>query len=143
MKAFGTRPTYQIFAVITLVTGLLYLLFNLTYLAKRPQVEGNDIVKKKPKVKPQPAVENGDLEASKANKEKEIAIGSDPYIIDDIEAINNAKNLDIIESVNIEENEDEQCKDNSDNQLRQRHVNGSVNPAFEGDNPDKGTTKKL
>ncbi|XP_011146297.1 uncharacterized protein LOC105187278 [Harpegnathos saltator] len=49
MKAFGTRPTYQIFAVVTLLTGVMYLAFNLTYLKRRPQLEGNDIVKKKPK----------------------------------------------------------------------------------------------
>lgn len=47
MKAFGTRPTYQIFAVITLVTGIIYLIFNITYLKKQFQFEGNDIVKKK------------------------------------------------------------------------------------------------
>ncbi|KAL6420553.1 hypothetical protein ACFW04_014879 [Cataglyphis niger] len=47
MKAFGTRPTYQIFAVITLVTGIIYLIFNITYLKKQSQFEGNDIVKKK------------------------------------------------------------------------------------------------
>lgn len=47
MKTFGTRPTYQIFAVVTLVTGIIYLIFNMTYLKKRSQLEGNDIVKKK------------------------------------------------------------------------------------------------
>lgn len=47
MKTFGTRPTYQIFAVVTLVTGIIYLIFNMTYLKKRSQFEGNDIVKKK------------------------------------------------------------------------------------------------
>ncbi|KAL0119338.1 hypothetical protein PUN28_009720 [Cardiocondyla obscurior] len=49
MKAFGTRPTYQIFAVMTLVTGIIYFIFNATYLKKRSQIEGNDIVKQKPK----------------------------------------------------------------------------------------------
>ncbi|XP_014475559.1 PREDICTED: uncharacterized protein LOC106744924 [Dinoponera quadriceps] len=49
MKAFGTRPTYQIFAVVTLVTGIIYFVFNAAYLKRRPQPEGNDIVKKKPK----------------------------------------------------------------------------------------------
>lgn len=49
IKAFGTRPTYQIFAVVTLLTGFVYFIFNATYLKKRPQIEGNDIVKKKPK----------------------------------------------------------------------------------------------
>lgn len=47
MTAFGTRPTYRIFAVACTVTGFLYFLFNHFYLRKRPQVEGNDIVKKK------------------------------------------------------------------------------------------------
>ncbi|XP_018396195.1 PREDICTED: uncharacterized protein LOC108774550 [Cyphomyrmex costatus] len=49
MKAFGTRPTYQIFSVVTLLTGIIYFIFNVTYLKKRSQIEGNDIVKKKPK----------------------------------------------------------------------------------------------
>ncbi|XP_012526802.2 uncharacterized protein LOC105831309 [Monomorium pharaonis] len=49
MKAFGTRSTYQIFAVVTLMTGIVYFIFNATYLKKRSQLEGNDIVKKKPK----------------------------------------------------------------------------------------------
>lgn len=35
--------------MITLVTGIIYLIFNITYLKKRPQLEGNDIVKKKSK----------------------------------------------------------------------------------------------
>jgi uncharacterized membrane protein len=38
MKAFGTRPTYRVFAVACTVTGLLYFLFNTFYLRKRPQV---------------------------------------------------------------------------------------------------------
>lgn len=49
MKAFGTRPTYQIFAVMTLATGVMYFVFNATYLKRLPRPEGNDIVKKKPK----------------------------------------------------------------------------------------------
>ena len=157
MKAFGTRPTYQIFSVITLVTGIIYLLFNIFYLSKRPQVEGNDIVKKKPKTpKIEAGKENGiipDLDDSKAKKEKmshelekiahELENNSVPYIVDDIEAINNAKNLDIIESVNTEDvpedNQNDVEKSNQENQTRQRHAqqNGSVNPAFEGDEDDK------
>ncbi|PSN42174.1 hypothetical protein C0J52_09851 [Blattella germanica] len=49
MKAFGTRPTYQIFSGTCIITGIIYFFFNKFYLRKRPQVEGNDIVKKKPK----------------------------------------------------------------------------------------------
>lgn len=49
MNAFGTRPTYRIFAVVMLITGVIYFIFNATYLRKRSLIEGNDIVKKKPR----------------------------------------------------------------------------------------------
>ncbi|XP_057330117.1 uncharacterized protein LOC130670705 [Microplitis mediator] len=64
MKAVGTRPTYQIFSVVSLVSGLIYFFFNMCYLQKRPQVEGNDIVKKEPKK----SVENGVNLGEKNNK---------------------------------------------------------------------------
>lgn len=35
--------------MVTLLTGFVYFIFNATYLKKRSQLEGNDIVKKKPK----------------------------------------------------------------------------------------------
>jgi hypothetical protein len=38
MTAFGTRPTYRVFAVACTFTGFLYFLFNQFYLRKRPQV---------------------------------------------------------------------------------------------------------
>lgn len=41
--------TYRIFAVASLVTGIIYFIFNVTYLKKHSQLEGNDIKKKKPK----------------------------------------------------------------------------------------------
>lgn len=136
MNAVGTRPTYQIFAVATLITGFLYLFFNLTYLSKRPQVEGNDIVKKIPKDKT--ITENGEIskgmEESKARKEKELE--NEPYIVEDIEAINNAKNLDIIETMDMQDDEGEK-KNIEDGRLsncvRQRHTKGEINLAFESD----------
>ncbi|XP_051153440.1 uncharacterized protein LOC127276820 [Leptopilina boulardi] len=74
MKGVGTRPTYQIFALASLLTGLMYYVFNVTYLKKRPQVEGNDIVKKEPKKKKttgQNDLENGSVEiVSKGEEEK-------------------------------------------------------------------------
>ncbi|XP_058802844.1 uncharacterized protein LOC131670884 [Phymastichus coffea] len=124
MKAFGTRPTYQIFSGATLLTGLVYLCFNVFYLSKRPQVEGNDIVKKKPKGPKQNGSLAPSIEDSKQKKEKEIE--SVPYIVDDIEAVNNAKNLDIVESVAEEAALSDDCE------RSQRH-GGSVNPAFEAD----------
>lgn len=140
MKAFGTRPTYQIFSGVSLLVGLIYFFFNLCYLSKQPQVEGNEIVKKKPKtpvnVQPAAVPEYGstqDVEKSKADKEKiahELE-NSLPYIVDDIEAVNNAKNLDIVESILEEE---EASSNAEENQVRQRHqANGSVNSAFEAD----------
>lgn len=136
MKAFGTRPTYQIFAVVTLLTGLVYLLFNVTYLSKRPQVEGNDIVKKKPKATVATIQDGADkiskiqeVEASKRHKEAKLEC--DPYIIDDLEAVNNAKNLDIAEC-NIIEKVD---KDEEEDKEIQRHA--QLNPAFEPDHHDE------
>lgn len=58
MKAFGTRPTFQIFAVFSLLTGIMYGLFNQFYIRKRPQREGNDICKKEPK----PVVDNAEMD---------------------------------------------------------------------------------
>lgn len=51
MKAFGTRPTYQIFACAAVITGCAYFLFNKLYLMKRPRREANDICKKSNKPK--------------------------------------------------------------------------------------------
>lgn len=49
MKFFGTRPTYQIFATATFITGCIYYLFNKFYLHKRAASDENDLCKKKPK----------------------------------------------------------------------------------------------
>ncbi|KAL4712762.1 hypothetical protein ACJJTC_008059 [Scirpophaga incertulas] len=47
MKYFGTRPTYQIFAASTLLTGCIYFLFNTFYIRKRIVNDNSDICKKK------------------------------------------------------------------------------------------------
>ncbi|XP_012220725.2 uncharacterized protein [Linepithema humile] len=47
IKAFGNRPTYQIFAVVTLLTGIIYFIFNVTYLKKRSQLRDDNTVKEK------------------------------------------------------------------------------------------------
>ncbi|CAH2050547.1 unnamed protein product, partial [Iphiclides podalirius] len=49
MKFVGTRPTYQIFALATFLTGCVYYLFNKFYIGKRPCIDDeNDICKKRP-----------------------------------------------------------------------------------------------
>ncbi|KAM3967792.1 uncharacterized protein ACR2FA_011329 [Aphomia sociella] len=48
MKFFGTRPTYQIFAAATCITGCIYYLFNQFYIRKRAASDDNDLCKKKP-----------------------------------------------------------------------------------------------
>lgn len=52
MKAFGTRPTYQIFSVATFITGCIYFLFNRFYLSKliRKDEENDDDCKKQSSV---------------------------------------------------------------------------------------------
>ncbi|KAK2582249.1 hypothetical protein KPH14_004595 [Odynerus spinipes] len=158
MKAFGTRPTYQIFAVISLVTGLMYFFFNLLYLKKRPQVEGNDIVKKKPKTLTanQNGLERGGIieialdEKKQNSNEKEkksidtLAIDNEAFVKEkdtskdtkdtkeskertakDLEAINNAKNLDAIEKATM-----------TKNQEKNEGQNGVANPNFVEDEED-------
>ncbi|XP_046473619.1 uncharacterized protein [Neodiprion pinetum] len=129
MKAFGTRPTYQIFSGMSLVTGIVYFLFNALYLRKRPQVEGNDIVKKKPKkvenaegasqtgAETEPKEKSGVIFAkdktSYGSENKAFSVADDVdveertaektkqdvYEAKEIEAIKNARNLDRIEKI--------------------------------------------
>lgn len=49
MTGFGTRTTFQIFAVFTLFMGCLYYFFNRFYISKLPKGETNEICKKEPK----------------------------------------------------------------------------------------------
>lgn len=48
MKFVGTRPTYQIFAAATFITGCVYYLFNKFCIGKGAMGDENDICKKKP-----------------------------------------------------------------------------------------------
>lgn len=157
MKAFGTRPTYQIFAVLSLITGLVYFLFNSFYLKKRPQVEGNDIVKKKPKEKP---VENGiesaieRIENSKEQQHqqkqennkntKDILKGEENLGFENSKAMelrqtNKDKNHESIECVPEVKVSEKESNINSTKQCEKIHGNtivGVMNPAFENE-PNK------
>ncbi|XP_012265072.2 uncharacterized protein LOC105691281 [Athalia rosae] len=134
MKSVGTRPTYQILGGMSCITGIVYFLFNRLYLRKRPQVEGNDIVKKKPKKRDAEVADQGPVELTEKSgyKEKEekrddkISYGSENKAFSndgtdkiksevsdiqtqdseakEIEAIKNAKNLDRIEKIDEVEN---------------------------------------
>nr|XP_031830685.1 uncharacterized protein LOC116426193 [Nomia melanderi] len=163
MKAFGTRPTYRIFAVITLITGLMYYIFNVAYLKKRPQVEGNDIVKKKPKkMENQNGVEIIEIamEEKKPRENESKEKGSNNFsgidnqafskeqenireLKDDekrdrnnMEAINNAKNLDKIEKA--EDNNRKKLTGKKMKKTNERdrtkessRQNGATNPGFD------------
>ncbi|XP_043801510.1 uncharacterized protein LOC122719615 isoform X2 [Apis laboriosa] len=168
MKAFGTRPTYRIFAVVTLITGIMYYIFNVAYLKKRPQVEGNDIVKKKPKnVENQNGLESGiieiDLEEKKRSRDENeknesnnlTGIDNQAFIreqdgvkcsrksqrTNNIEAINNAKNLDKIEKMPADESKKKfgakrlkkMQTDERDRAKECSKQNGSANPSLESD----------
>ncbi|XP_018361969.1 PREDICTED: major facilitator superfamily domain-containing protein 6 isoform X1 [Trachymyrmex cornetzi] len=128
MKFFGTRPTYQIFAVVTLLTGIIYFIFNVTYLKKRSQLEGNDIVKKKPKnidEQDNPEKHTNDISLDEKPQSNQINNKSNMMANDnkgflkeeshnnkqtdelnstEIEAIRNAKNIDEIQLENIRTN---------------------------------------
>ncbi|KAF3420336.1 hypothetical protein E2986_00920 [Frieseomelitta varia] len=170
MKAFGTRPTYRIFSVITLITGIMYYIFNVAYLKKRPQVEGNDIVKKKPKnLENQNGLENGIIEIGleekkqsnnedKKNESNNVSGIDNQALIKEndgvksskeienektrnIEAINNAKNLDKIERMPSEESKKKfgakrlkkMQTDECDRAKECSKQNGTANPSFESD----------
>lgn len=162
MKAFGTRPTYRIFAMITLITGIMYYIFNVAYLKKQPQVEGNDIVKKKPKnVGNQNGVENGIIEialeekkGSKYDDDKNESSNlagidnqafskeeTDNRKTSSLEAINNAKNLDKIEKMPSETSKKKfgvkrlkrMQTDERDRAKECSKQNGATNQSFEND----------
>lgn len=166
MKFFGTRPTYQIFAVITLVTGIIYFIFNATYLKKRSHLEGNDIVKKKQKnINEQDSVEkhtsdisldeksqserinnksNGTMENDNEGFLKEKSQNNkktDELNSTEIETIRNAKNIDEIEQNSIRKHEN---KSATKNNAIQRKVEESdtqescfINPNLVTDNLDQ------
>nr|XP_033331623.1 uncharacterized protein LOC117223459 [Megalopta genalis] len=181
MKAFGTRPTYRIFAGLTLVTGVMYYIFNVAYLKKRPQVEGNEIVKKKPKnAENRNGVEPGIIEIPMEEKKKKTStttkkkneeprdevetkakkprsdlcdggVDNEAFAKDsentrkprengsrpanDIEAVNNAKNLDSIERA--EDNgrkKSKKGKKRAEERERAKECsrqNGATNPGFD------------
>lgn len=174
MKAYGTRPTYRIFAVITLITGLMYYIFNVAYLKKRPQVEGNDIVKKKPKnVQNQNGLESGIIEIAleekkqcqndEKEKESKNTAGIEneafsneqentKYLREDenqrpnnLEAVNNAKNLDKIEKMPVEQGRKKfgakrLKKAQTDEHDRPKDCskqNGATKPSFENDEQNR------
>jgi len=126
MKFFGTRPTYQIFAVVTLLTGIIYFIFNVTYLKKRSQLEGNDIVKKKSKnidEQDSPKKHTNDISLDEKSQNNQINNKSkmmgndnkgflkeeshnnkktDELNSTEIEAIRNAKNIDELNEIQLE-----------------------------------------
>lgn len=163
MTGFGTRPTYQIFAVITLVTGIIYFIFNATYLRKRSQLEGNDIKQKPKKIneqnsskkytndinleeKPQSErisdksnmIENDNKgfqkEESQNNKKNELNLT-------EIEAIKNARNINEIEQNSIKKHENKLStkSDAIQKKIEESDMQEScfTNPNFETDNLDQ------
>lgn len=145
MKAVGTRPTYQIFAAVTFMMGIVYFFFNHLYLRKH-QVEGNDIVKKKPKNKPalngidNIALDLGEKIEKKKLEADELTSQSKIYTIDaeknneqvvnniskdskSVEAINNEKNHDIIEKY---PDDDRKFKEKNDDNESEKKENNSI-----------------
>lgn len=124
MKAFDTRPTYRIFAVMCTITGAVYFLFNKFYLRKRPQVEGNDIVKKKPK--PGDMIE---IDLTGDQKEEQMKNGTNNNPEDSIIEEKNKKNCD----KSIELNTTNEKKKDSDETCKNEIEEYNDNLAYNGD----------
>lgn len=163
MNGFGTRPTYQIFAAVTLVTGIIYFMFNAIYLKKRSQLEGNDIIKQKTKKNDeQDSIEKHTNDISPNEKGEQINNKSNTMEKDDedflkeesqndkkteelnlteIEAIRNAKNIDGIEQNPIRKQEDKLATKNNAIQTKIKESDTQessfINPNFETDNLDQ------
>ncbi|KAL6260225.1 hypothetical protein P5V15_007760 [Pogonomyrmex californicus] len=167
MKAFGTRPTYQIFAVVTLVTGLIYILFNMIYLKKRSQLKGNDIVKQKPenineqnspekyinfdisfdeksqseRIKNNP-MKNDNMNNEKVLKEESRNNKRANELSLQTDDIRNAKNVEEIKQNPIRKHEDKSAKNNKkQTRIEKNDMQESsfINPSFETDNLDQPT----
>ncbi|XP_030027566.2 uncharacterized protein LOC115445436 [Manduca sexta] len=69
MKFFGTRPTYQMFAGATFITGCIYYLFNKFYIRKRSTGDDSSICK----IKQAPA----DVESRDTDKENDKKTSTD------------------------------------------------------------------
>lgn len=107
MTRFGTRTTFQIFAVFTLFMGCIYYFINRFYISKLPQGETNEICKKEPK------------------KVKELSL----TVIEDkplSNGINNAKHEQNLNPLDVN-------KKASTENLSESHDN----PTFQGDEGDK------
>lgn len=122
IKAVGTRPTYQIFAAVTFFMGVVYFFFNILYLQKH-QVEGNDIVKKKPKkIQQLNGIVNTALDINEKNDRKAVNMNESamPVTLNNIGSMNDKKydsnngsnELKIIQTTNIDNNKNNK-KDNS------------------------------
>lgn len=166
MKAFGTRPTYQIFAVVTLVTGIIYFVFNVAYLKKRPQLEGNDIVKKKPKTINVKSSEKhtNDINLEEKPQLKEIEKKTEDNLMKNdgidnggflkesstetneqnstqMEAIRNAKNVDKTNTAPINQHEKKSMRKSDATHVKNKKSNACensfTNPNFETDKSDQ------
>ncbi|KAF7998298.1 hypothetical protein HCN44_009696 [Aphidius gifuensis] len=122
IKAVGTRPTYQIFAAVTFFMGIVYFFFNILYLRKH-QVEGNDIVKKKPKKTQElNGIDNVALDINEKIDKKAIKANESDKI-NNIDSINDKKNdnncnnesneLKIIKTINNDNNKNNANEENN------------------------------
>ena len=154
MKFYGTRATYRIFAIGTLISGLLYFAFNWFYLSKLPEREGNDIVKKEPKIKDTEALQISTIEfgigkdkiAQTLYNNGEDASEKNADVTEKIGEINCNNEREEKELTKDEKIDDSKLKedykhvedeDESNVRHRIRQVNGVDNKAFEKDETDE------
>lgn len=117
MKFFGTRPTYQIFAGATLITGCMYYLFNMFYIRKRISTEDNNSVCKK-----KPA--HVDIECNENSKDGRSVLSID--VINKLETKPANQNTDVNIGTESELNHTKLVPDNTDG----GSDSGVDNPAY-------------
>lgn len=157
MKAFGTRPTYRIFAVMTLVTGVMYFIFNITYLKNESSLERDDLEKQKEQPKEQSRNSLGkrandiglnekpqDFEQINGNKENEAENNEfSEKTRNNKSSTNERSSLKRIESFRNARNEQnlprdgESASDAKAEESAAREKNCFANPTFETDSFDR------
>lgn len=166
MKAFGTRPTYRIFAVMTLLTGIMYFIFNITYLRKRSRLEDDDLEKSKDaqnsfgkhandiglNEKPQDEQIKEDKENASMRKKNEfsekiresdkLSKGTNEQSLTRIETVRNAKNADAQNRRTRGHKRDESATgdDTKVEESAAQETNCFTNQTFETDNSDRRET---
>jgi len=165
MKAFGTRPTYRIFAIVTLITGLIYFIFNATYLKKRNKSLEDNTKPQSIDMQDNPARHTNDInlhkesldervKGSKKNSVNNNGINNEGFLEESqdiklskevneqnsseiVETIENAKNAERIVRIPYEKYKDRIPKSNTTKNQKSNMQENCFTPCFKTDNTNQ------